>query len=305
MYPTRLRLGGGCRLAITSPNPRVERHLSSAPRPVCVIEVRHRRGSGARRFRHGCRPGAVARGRGRARLRVSLNVEEGPRLWRDRRGPLANAGVDRSCATTVGGSDAAGRGRPVAGGGDALPGVRWASWARGAAIGGGCGSAARGSGCWSGGRAARRASARTRCCRGFCWRAGWMWSTRSGARSGWRPRVVGIARSRRRWGVPCSTVRAWLRRLRARADVLRGWFVGAGGRDGGAAGAAAARGRRRLGLLVRAIADAFLAARLRLGPGAVTGGVWAFCSAATTGRAVGQHERALGTRVEGRAGCRA
>jgi hypothetical protein len=39
-----------------------------------------------------------------------------------------------------------------------------------------------------------------------------------------------------------------------------------------------------LGLLVQAIADAFLAARLRLGPGAVTGGVWAFSSAATSGR---------------------
>ena len=39
-----------------------------------------------------------------------------------------------------------------------------------------------------------------------------------------------------------------------------------------------------VGLLVRAIADSFLAARLRLGPGAVMGGVWAFSSAATTGR---------------------
>ena len=39
-----------------------------------------------------------------------------------------------------------------------------------------------------------------------------------------------------------------------------------------------------LGLLARVIADAFLAARLRLGPGAVTGGVWAFSSASTSGR---------------------
>ena len=80
-----------------------------------------------------------------------------------------------------------------------------------------------------------------------------------------------------------TTVRAWLRRLRARVDVLRGWFVRV------AVGMAeppprAPPGRESaLGLLVRAISDAFLAARLRLGPGAVRGGVWAFCSAATTG----------------------
>ena len=68
--------------------------------------------------------------------------------------------------------------------------------ARGAGIGGGCGSAAPSSGCWSVGRA----SARTRCCRGFCWVDGGMWSTRSGARWGWRPTAAGIARSRPRWG---------------------------------------------------------------------------------------------------------
>ena len=84
-------------------------------------------------------------------------------------------------------------------------------------------------------------------------------------------------------GVPGSTVRGWLRRLRARADVLCGWFVGL------AVGlseppARAPPERSGLALLMRAIADAFLAARLRLGPGAVRGGVWAFCSAATTGR---------------------
>jgi len=83
-------------------------------------------------------------------------------------------------------------------------------------------------------------------------------------------------------GLSCSTVRAWLRRLRARADVLRGWFVGL------AVELAEPPARpppecSGLALLVRAIADAFLAARLRLGPGAVRGGVWAFCSAATTG----------------------
>jgi hypothetical protein len=50
-----------------------------------------------------------------------------------------------------------------------------------------------------------------------------------------------------------------------------------------------------LSLLVRAIADACLAARLRLGPGAVRGGVWAFCSAATQWLIVRVHERAPGS----------
>lgn len=83
-------------------------------------------------------------------------------------------------------------------------------------------------------------------------------------------------------GLPESTVRSWLRRLRARADALRGWFVGL------AVELAESPARSPpdcsgLGLLVRAIADAFLAARLRFGPGAVRGGVWAFCSASTSG----------------------
>jgi transposase-like protein len=83
-------------------------------------------------------------------------------------------------------------------------------------------------------------------------------------------------------GLSGSTVRGWLRRLRARADVLRGWFV--------ALAVELSEPPARpppvcspLGLLVAAIADAFLAARLRLGLGAVTGGVWAFASASTTG----------------------
>jgi hypothetical protein len=65
-------------------------------------------------------------------------------------------------------------------------------------------------------------------------------------------------------------------------DVLRGWFVGLAV----ALSEPPARPPPEcsgLGLLVRAIADAFLAARLRLGPGAVSGGVWAFTSASTTG----------------------
>ena len=82
-----------------------------------------------------------------------------------------------------------------------------------------------------------------------------------------------------------TTVRGWLRRLRARADALRGWFVGLAVEMAEApAWAPPETLPSRLGLLLRAIADAFLAARLRLGPGAVTGGVWAFSSAATTGR---------------------
>lgn len=84
-------------------------------------------------------------------------------------------------------------------------------------------------------------------------------------------------------GLKETTVRSWLRRLRARADVLRGWFVGL------AVELAEPSARPppespALGLLLCAIADAFLAARLRFGPGAVKGGVWAFCSAATNGR---------------------
>jgi transposase-like protein len=84
-------------------------------------------------------------------------------------------------------------------------------------------------------------------------------------------------------GLPCSTVRSWLRRLRAGADMLRGWFVGLAV-ELGEPPARALPEVLGLALLERSIADAFLAARLRFGPGAVRGGVWAFCSAATTGR---------------------
>ena len=84
-------------------------------------------------------------------------------------------------------------------------------------------------------------------------------------------------------GLGATTVRSWLRRLRARVDVLRGWFV-ALAVEMAEAPPRPPPGCSALGLLVRAIADAFLAARLRLGPGAVRGGVWGFSSAATTGR---------------------
>jgi transposase-like protein len=83
-------------------------------------------------------------------------------------------------------------------------------------------------------------------------------------------------------GLGETTVRSWLRRLRARVDVLRGWFV-ALAVEMAEPPPRAPPGCSALGLLVRAIADAFLAARLRLGPGAVRGGVWAFSSAASSG----------------------
>jgi transposase-like protein len=79
-----------------------------------------------------------------------------------------------------------------------------------------------------------------------------------------------------------TTVRSWLRRLRGRADVLRGRFVGLAV-ELGFPPARPPPGATGLGLLVHAVRAAFAAARSRLGPGAVRGGVWAFCSAATTG----------------------
>lgn len=95
---------------------------------------------------------------------------------------------------------------------------------------------------------------------------------------GYRPIAAALGRA-------VSTVRGWLRRLRERVDLLRGWFVGlAVEMAEPPARAPPEASPSSLGLLVRAIADAFLAARLRLGPGAVTGGMWAFSSAATSGR---------------------
>jgi hypothetical protein len=98
----------------------------------------------------------------------------------------------------------------------------------------------------------------------------------AGEGCGYRPIAVALGRAP-------TTVRGWLRRFRLRADVLRGWFVGLAV-ELSEPPARAPPEASPLGLLVRAIADAFLAARLRLGPAAVTGGVWAFSSAATTGR---------------------
>lgn len=195
----------------------------------------------------------------------------------------ASAGVDRSCAETVGGSDAAGRDRPVVDGWDALPGVRGRARLVGWLFAAGAGwsrvvSAAGSAGVLSGVRADARVVARV--------------SARAPIGRGRRDRVrVGDGCRRARvspiavaLGRSATTVRGWLRRLRARADVLRGWFVGlAVELAEPPARAPPGSSPSPLGLLLRVIADAFLAARLRLGPGAVTGGVWAFCSAATTG----------------------
>jgi transposase-like protein len=93
---------------------------------------------------------------------------------------------------------------------------------------------------------------------------------------GYRPIAAALGRS-------ASTVRGWMRRLRARADALRGWFVGLAVELSEPPARPPPEESSSLWLLLRAIADAFLAARLRLGPGAVTGGMWAFCSAATSG----------------------
>jgi transposase-like protein len=79
-----------------------------------------------------------------------------------------------------------------------------------------------------------------------------------------------------------STVREWLRRLRARAAVLRARFVALAV----ALGELPARAPPHEGLLAgldRAIGQAFIAARLRFGPRAVFGGIWAFASAASAG----------------------
>jgi transposase-like protein len=94
---------------------------------------------------------------------------------------------------------------------------------------------------------------------------------------GYRPIAAALGRKE-------TTVRSWLRRLRARVDVLRGWFVAVAVGMGESPPRPPPGRESALGLLVRVIADAFLAARLRFGPGAVRGGLWAFCSAATTGR---------------------
>ena len=218
---------------------------------------------------------------GSARLRGVLEREEGPRLWRDRRGPLAYAGADRSCATTVGGSDVEGRGRPVAVGGDAVPGVRWGAGAVGRLSAAGAGQpgevqAAGQAGALQGLRAHARAAA-------------WVLAgapagrgRRGRVRAGDGGRGPGVSPDRRGAGVGGDDGALVVRRLRARADVLRGWFV-ALAVEMAEPPPRPPPGCSALGLLVRAIADAFLAARLRLGPGAVRGGVWAFCSAATTG----------------------
>ena len=208
---------------------------------------------------------------------------------------MANAGVDRSCAATVGGSDVAGRGWPVAVGGYALPGVRGRVGVVGRLSAAGAGRPREvQAACPAGVLPGVRADA--------CAVAGVF--ARAPVGRGRRGRVRAGDGGRGSWVSPdrgCVGV-----------AVLDGAWVAATAAGRGrmccAAGSLVSRSRwpsrrparrlgslRPLGLLVRAIADAFLAARLRLGPGAVRGGVWAFCSAATSGRVVGQHERALGS----------
>ena len=83
-------------------------------------------------------------------------------------------------------------------------------------------------------------------------------------------------------GVPETTVRDWLRRLRRRAGLLCACFL----RLTGLFGVEAPRappGDGPLAWLLAAIAEAYRAARVRLGAGAVAGGLWAFASAACGG----------------------
>jgi len=82
-------------------------------------------------------------------------------------------------------------------------------------------------------------------------------------------------------GVPETTVRGWLRRLRARAGALRAVFVRLAWELGAQAGRSPPPGGALAGLL-EAIATAHAAARERLGAG-VAECVWAFCSATCGG----------------------
>lgn len=82
-------------------------------------------------------------------------------------------------------------------------------------------------------------------------------------------------------GVPESTVRGWLRRLRARAVALRALFVRLAWELGAAAGRSPPP-QDVLAWLVEAIAGAHAAARERLGAG-VAECVWSFSSATSGG----------------------
>ena len=82
-------------------------------------------------------------------------------------------------------------------------------------------------------------------------------------------------------GVPDTTVRGWLRRLRARAAGLRALFVGLALRLGAQTGRSPPP-ERVLAWLLDAIATAHRVARERLGA-AVAGCVWSFSSAASGG----------------------
>lgn len=82
-------------------------------------------------------------------------------------------------------------------------------------------------------------------------------------------------------GVPETTARGWLRRLRARAAGLRALFAALAW-DLGAAAARAPPPGGVLGWLLEAVTAAHLAAAQRLGAG-VAGCVWSFSSATSGG----------------------
>jgi Domain of unknown function (DUF6431) len=87
-------------------------------------------------------------------------------------------------------------------------------------------------------------------------------------------------------GVPETTVRGWLRRVRARAVLLRASLL----RLAGWLGAEAPRPppvAEPLVWLVAAVVHAHASARARFGRGAVSGGLWAFASAAVGGTLLG------------------
>lgn len=83
-------------------------------------------------------------------------------------------------------------------------------------------------------------------------------------------------------GVPETTARGWLRRLRARAAWLRMWFARLAWELGGQTARAPPSGEV-LAWLLEAITAAHTAARERLGAG-VAACVWSFSSAASGGR---------------------
>jgi len=105
----------------------VERRLSSASR---VVEVRHRvAGLSHRTRRAEEKEGDGVRSSDRRDFALSLKYEEGPRLWRDRRGLLSAVGFGRVCAVLGGGEGGERKNesswRWSAGGRAPFPGLAW------------------------------------------------------------------------------------------------------------------------------------------------------------------------------------